>query len=50
MLGTLEFLLGPNFSAEQTKKFHHQGKEAVVFALLEMAERLADSRSLTACR
>ena len=39
---TLENSLGPNLTAEQAEEIYRQGKEAVTFALLVMAKRLAE--------
>ena len=37
----LEALLGPQLTAEQARLIYAQGPEAVVFALLSLAKRLA---------
>lgn len=41
---TLDFLLGPNLTAEEAEAIFSQGKEAVVFALLELAAQLRRSQ------
>lgn len=45
MPATLEVSLGPQLTAEQAEQIYKQGKEAVVFALLEMAKKLAEQQS-----
>ena len=45
MSATLEISLGPDLTAEQAEEIYEQGKEAVVFALLEMAKTLAEGQS-----
>lgn len=45
MSATRDVSLGPDLTAEQAEEIYHQGKEAVVFALLEMAKRLSESQS-----
>jgi transposase len=37
--------LGPTLTAEQAEAIYAQGKEAVIFALLELAKQLADQQS-----
>src|SRR5688572_5906658 len=41
---TLEIALGPNLTAEEAQAIYEQGPETVVFALLQMAKLLAESR------
>jgi transposase len=38
----LQVLLGPQLTAEQAERIYRQGQEAVVFALLSLAKRLAE--------
>ena len=45
MPATLDISLGPQLTAEQAEEIYRQGKEAVVFALLEMAKKLAEQQS-----
>ena len=45
MPATLEVSVGPQLTAEQAEEIYKQGKEAVVFALLEMAKKLAEQQS-----
>jgi transposase len=45
MTATLDVSLGPDLTAEQAEEIYNQGKEAVVFALLELAKRLAEQQS-----
>ncbi len=45
MPGTLDISLGAQLTAEQAEEIYKQGKEAVVFALLEMAKKLAEQQS-----
>src|SRR3989337_2329961 len=40
----LDFSLGPNLTAEEARVIYAQGKEAVVFALLELAAQLRRSQ------
>jgi transposase len=40
----LDFSLGPNLTAEEARAIYAQGKEAVVFALLELAAQLRRSQ------
>ena len=40
----LDFSLGPNLTAEEARAIYTQGKEAVVFALLELAAQLRRSQ------
>ena len=40
-IATLEITLGPNLTAEEAQAIYEQGPEAVVFALLQMAQLLA---------
>ena len=48
MPATLDVSLGPQLTAEQAEQIYKQGKEAVVFALLEMAKKLAEQQSSAA--
>ena len=41
---TLDISLGPDLTAEQAEEIYRQGKEAVVFALLALAKRLAETQ------
>jgi len=45
MAATREIEVGPNLSSEQAEAIYDQGKEAVVFALLQFAKRLAEQRA-----
>lgn len=45
---SLEGLLGPHLTAEQAALIFQQGQEAVVFALLNLAKRLAEQRAAAA--
>ncbi len=45
MPATLDISLGPQLTVEQAEEIYKQGKEAVVFALLEMAKKLAEQQS-----
>src|SRR5437762_329186 len=40
-----EAMLGPQLTAEQARAIFHQGEEAVVFALLTLAHRMAQHTS-----
>ena len=44
----LDFPLGPNLSAEEARAIYARGKEAVIFALLELAAQLRRSQGLCA--
>lgn len=48
MAATLEIQVGPNLSSEQAEAIYHQGKDAVVFALLQLAKQLADQQAAQA--
>ena len=39
---SLQAMLGPQLTAEQARLIYEQGSEAVVFALLTLAKRLAE--------
>jgi transposase len=43
-ISTLEITLGPNLTAEEAQAIYEQGPEAVVFALLQMAQLLAEKQ------
>ena len=45
MPGTLDISLGPQLTVEQAEEIYKQGKEAVVFVLLEMAKKLAEQHA-----
>jgi transposase len=45
MTATLDVSLGPDLTTEQAEEIYNQGKEAVVFALLEMSKRLAEQQA-----
>lgn len=45
MTATLDVSLGPDLTTEQAEEIYNQGKEAVVFALLELAKKLAEQQS-----
>ena len=44
MPATLDVSLGPHLTAEQAEVIYNQGREAVIFALLEMAKKLAEQQ------
>jgi transposase len=44
---TLEAPLGPALTEQQAREIYRQGEEAVVFALLSLAQRVAESQPLT---
>ena len=44
MPATLDVCLGPHLTAEQAEVIYNQGKEAVIFALLELAKKLAEQQ------
>ena len=46
----LEIDVGPNLSSQQAEAIYDQGKEAVIFALLPMAKRLAEQQAAEAGR
>jgi transposase len=48
MPATLDITLGPQLTEAQAEQIYQQGKEAVVFALLELAKKLAEQQSSTA--
>ena len=48
MAATLNIEVGPNLSSEQAEAIYDQGKEAVVFALLQFAKRLAEQQAAEA--
>ena len=45
MPGTLDISLEPQLTREQAEEIYKQGKEAIVFGLMEMANRLAKQQS-----
>ena len=45
---TLDIPLGPTLSVEQAEVIYARGKEAVIFALLELAKQLAEQRGSSA--
>ena len=45
MPATLDISLGPQLTVGQAEEIYKQGKEAVVFALLEMAKKLTEQQS-----
>ena len=45
----LQSLLGPGLTAEQVALIFRQGQEAVVFALLTLAEQLVENRPSSPC-
>jgi transposase len=45
MTATVTIPLGPDLSAEQAEAIYNQGKEAVIFALLELAKKLGEQQS-----
>jgi len=45
MTATLDVSLGPDLTTEQAEEIYNQGKEAVVFALLDLAKKLAEQQS-----
>ena len=48
MAATLEIEVGPTLSSEQAEAIYDQGKEAVVFALLQFAKQLAEQQAAQA--
>ena len=42
MVATLDIPVGPDLTEDQAEKIYKLGKDAVIFALLEMAKRLAE--------
>jgi len=48
MAATLEIEVSPTLSSDQAEAIYDQGKEAVVFALLQFAKRLAEQQAGTA--
>jgi transposase len=45
MAATRDISLGPDLTVEQAEEIYKQGKEAVIFALLEMAKKLSEMQS-----
>ena len=41
MVATLDIPVGPDLTEDQAEKIYKLGKDAVIFALLEMAKRLS---------
>src|SRR3954452_16812770 len=48
--GSMQALLGPQLTAEQARMIYDQGPEAVVFALLTLAQRAAERPAHPAAR